>query len=91
MRKTPPTAAELTKAKRQLRSSFVFGLQTNNGRAIQLGEFESHWGDARLLSHELSQYLAVTPEAVQQAAARYLTPERRSLVEVLPAAKGGKP
>lgn len=91
LRKTPPTVAELDKAKRQLRSSFVFGLQTNNGRAIQLGEFESYWGDARLLSHELSQYLAVTPEAVQKAAARYLTPERRSLVEVLPAAKGAKP
>ena len=91
LRKAPPSKAELDKAKRQLRSSFVFGLQTNNGRAIQLGEFESYWGDARLLSHELSQYLAVTPEAIQKAAARYLTPERRSLVEVLPAAKGGKP
>jgi zinc protease len=90
-RTAPPSAAELEKAKRQLRASFVFGLQTNNGRAIQLGEFESYWGDARLLSHELSQYLAITPEAVQRAAARYLTPERRSLVEVLPAAKGGKP
>jgi predicted Zn-dependent peptidase len=91
LRKAPPTVQELDKAKRQLRSSFVFGLQTNNGRAIQLGEFESYWGDARLLSHELSQYLAVTPEAVQKAAARYLTAERRSLVEVLPTAKGGKP
>ena len=91
LRSTPPSAAELEKAKRQLRSSFVFGLQTNNGRAIQLGEFESYWGDARLLAHELSQYLAVTPEAIQRAAARYLTPERRSLVEVLPAAKAGKP
>jgi zinc protease len=91
LRKTKPSAAELEKAKKRLRSSFVFGLQTNNGRAIQLGEFESYWGDARLLAHELSQYLAVTPEDVQRAAARYLTPERRSLVEVLPAAKGGKP
>ena len=91
LRAVPPAPAELEKAKRQLRSSFVFGLQTNNGRAIQLGEFESYWGDARLLAHELSHYLAVTPEAVQQAALRYLTPERRSLVEVLPAAKGGKP
>jgi predicted Zn-dependent peptidase len=91
LRKTPPTVAELEKAKRQLRSAFVFGLQTNMGRAIQLGEFESYWGDARGLSHELSQYLAVTPEAVQQAVARYLTPERRSLVEVLPASKGDKP
>ncbi len=91
LRKTPPSAAELERAKRKLRTSFVFGLQTNLGRATHLGEYESYWGDARGLSHELSQYLAVTPEAVQQAAARYLTTERRSLVEVLPAAKGGKP
>ena len=91
LQKTPPSAAELDKAKRQLRASFVFGLQTNNGRAIQLGEFEASYGDARLLSRELAQYLAVTPEAIPQAAARYLTPERRSLVEVLPASKAGKP
>ena len=90
LRKNPPKSAELEKAKRRLRSSFVFGLQTNLGRAMQLGEFETFWGDARLLAHELGQYLAVTPEAVQQAAAHYLTPERRSLVEVLPSAKGAK-
>src|SRR6187431_2576578 len=90
LQKTPPSLAELEKARRQLRASFVFGLQTNNGRAIQLGEFEASYSDARLLARELSQYLAVTPEAVQQAAARYLTQERRSLVEVLPAAKAEK-
>jgi len=91
LQKAPPSAAELEKAKRQLRESFVFGLQTNNGRAIQLGEFEANYSDARLLARELSQYLAVTPEAIQQAAARYLTTERRSLVEVLPAGKTAKP
>ncbi len=91
LRKTPPSLAELEKAKRQLRAMFVFGLQTNNGRAIQLGEFEASYSDARLLARELSQYLAVTPEAIQRAAARYLTPERRSLVEILPAAKAGNP
>ncbi len=88
LRKTVPSAAELDKAKRQMRSSFVFGLQTNQGRAVQLGEFESYFGDARLLANELSQYLAVSAEAVQRAAAKYLTPERRSLVEVLPATDG---
>jgi predicted Zn-dependent peptidase len=91
LQKTPPSAAELEKAKRQLRAGFVFGLQTNNGRAIQLGEFEASYSDARLLARELSQYLAVTPEAVQQAAARYLTAERRSLVEVLPTGRPAKP
>jgi predicted Zn-dependent peptidase len=90
LRNTPPTAQELDKAKRQLRASFVLGLQTNMGRAIQLGEFETNFGDARLLPHERSRYLAVTPKNVQDAARHWLTPERRSLVEILPAAKGGK-
>jgi predicted Zn-dependent peptidase len=90
LRDTPPTEQELEKAKRQLRASFVFGLQTNMGRAIQLGEFETNFGDARLLAHELARYLAVTPKDVQAAAQRWLTPERASRVEILPTAKGDK-
>ncbi|MEO7032927.1 MAG: pitrilysin family protein [Polyangiaceae bacterium] len=89
--RTPPSAAELDKAKRQFRTGFVFGLQTNLGRATQLGEFESLWGDSRALADELPRYLSVTPQALQKAVARYLSPERRSLVEVLPAPQGSKP
>ncbi len=83
---TAPPAAELDKAKRQLRQRFVFGLQTNLGRATALGETEANFGDASLLASELSRYLAVTPEDVRKAVQRYLRPERRSLVEVLPRA-----
>jgi zinc protease len=90
LRDAPPTAQELDKAKRQLRASFVFGLQTNMGRSIQLGEFETNFGDARLLAHELARYLTVTPKDVQDAARRWLTPDRASRVEILPAAKAGK-
>jgi predicted Zn-dependent peptidase len=60
------------------------------GRAIQLGEFETNFGDARLLAHELARYLAVTPKDVQDAARHWLTPDRASRVEILPAAKAGK-
>jgi predicted Zn-dependent peptidase len=91
LREVPPTPAELEKAKRQLRASFVFGLQTNMGRANQLGEFESYWGDARALANELPRYLAVKPEDIQQAAAHWLTPARRSVVEVLPVTKESNP
>jgi zinc protease len=84
----PPSLAELEKAQRQLRQRFVFGLQTNLSRAIELGEFESLWGDARQLPDELVRYLEVTPQAVQQAARRYLKRERRSLVEIMPARTG---
>ena len=83
--KTPVLEPELAKVKRRIRSSFVFGLQTTKSRATRLGEFESYFGDARLLGSELGQYLAVTPEAIQQAVKKYLGAERRQLIEVLPA------
>jgi predicted Zn-dependent peptidase len=82
--KAPPSAAELAKVKRRVRSSFVFGLQTNLSRATQLGPFESYFGDARLLARELSHYQAVTADDIQKAVKKYLGPERRQLVEVLP-------
>jgi predicted Zn-dependent peptidase len=89
--KKPAPAAELAKVKRRIRSSFVFGLQTNLSRATRLGEYESYFGDARLLARELAQYQAVTAEQIQQAVKKYLGPERRQLVEVLPAETAATP
>jgi predicted Zn-dependent peptidase len=86
--KTAPPAEELEKVKRRIRSSFVFGLQTNLNRAVRLGEYESYYGDARLLARELPNYLAVSGGAVQNAVLRYLGRERRQVVEVLPADSG---
>jgi zinc protease len=83
--KQPAPAAELAKVKRRVRSAFVFGLQTNLSRATRLGEYESYFGDARLLARELALYQAVTAEQIQAAVKKYLGPERRQLVEVLPA------
>jgi zinc protease len=83
--KAPASAAELAKVKRRIRSAFVFGLQTNMSRATRLGEYESHFGDARLLARELSQYQAVTAEQIQQAVKKYLGAQRRQIIEVLPA------
>jgi zinc protease len=83
--KQPAPAAELAKIKRRVRSAFVFGLQTNLSRATRLGEYESYFGDARLLARELGHYQAVTAEDIQKAVKKYLGPERRQVVEVLPA------
>jgi predicted Zn-dependent peptidase len=87
LRTTPPTEAELERAKQRVRTGMLFGIQTNLDRAIALGEFEALYGDASLLPQELERYLAVRPEDVRRAAARYLVPAHRSLVEVVP---GGK-
>ncbi len=89
LRRQPPTAAELSRAKQRVKASFVFGLQTTLSRAVALGEDELFLGDARLFARELSHYLDVKAEDVRAAAERYLAPERRVVVEVMP--KGGTP
>jgi len=89
--KTAPSAAELERVKRRLRASFVFGLQTNLRRAVELGEYELYWGDARGISRELEHYMAITPQDVQRVAAKYLTQGNRVVLEIAPpAAEGAK-
>jgi predicted Zn-dependent peptidase len=89
--KTPMSAAELERVKRRVRSSFVFGLETTLRRAVELGEFEVFWGDARGIASELDHYLAVSADDVQKAAAKYLGKERRVVIEVAPASKAPNP
>ncbi|MGC4090498.1 MAG: pitrilysin family protein [Polyangiaceae bacterium] len=93
LRKTPPTAEELARVKARLKHDFVFGLQSNARRAIRLGEYEVFFGDARLLTRELSLYLAVTAEDIRRVSNEYLKPEKRFAVEVRPAPRsaGGAP
>lgn len=79
------TARELEKVQNRLRSAFVFGLQSNLNRAMNLAEFELYWGDARLLKSELDHYLAVELDDVKRVAGTYLVTNRRTVLDVLPA------
>lgn len=87
VRKKPPSEAELKRLKTRLRSGFVFGLESSLSRAMELGEYELLWGDARGIAHELAHYDAVTPKDMQAAAARYLDDARRVVVEITPKPK----
>ena len=82
--RTGPKADELERAKNRLRSAFIFGLQSNDARAISLGEFEAIWGDARLLTRELDGYLAVTADDVKRTVAQHLIQAKRNVVLVAP-------
>ncbi|MDX2055938.1 MAG: pitrilysin family protein [Polyangiaceae bacterium] len=90
LQKSGPTANELARAVNRLRTQFIFGLQPNGQRAIRLGEYESIWGDAKILTRELEGYLKVTPADVQRAAAQMLIREKRTVVDVVPARKASK-
>jgi predicted Zn-dependent peptidase len=87
----PPSAAEMTRARRRLETAFTLGLAWNRDRAIELGKYEIYHGDARLIGRELERLAQVTAEDVQKAAARYLAPARKSVVETRPAGAPGAP
>lgn len=80
--KRGPTDAEMLKVRNRTEAAFLFGLQSNLQRAIRLGQYETFFGDARLLNQEPGRYLAVTKDDIQRAVAQYLTQNRRTLVEV---------
>lgn len=79
------SARDLEKAKNQIRSAFVFGLQSNLARAMHLAEFELYWGDANLIRGELARYLAVSSEDIKRVASQYLNKDKSMILDVLPA------
>jgi zinc protease len=83
-------ARELEKAKNRIRSAFVFGLESNLQRSMNLAEFELYFGDAELLNQEAERYLAVTAEDVKRVAKQYFAPSGRTVLDVIPA-KGAAP
>jgi zinc protease len=83
------TPAELEKAMNQRRASEVAARLTLSGRAAELQRHQLYWGQAMRANSELERYGDVTPEDVLRVARRYLIPENRAVVLVLPAGLGG--
>jgi len=81
-----PTDAEMTKVRARIQAQFLLGLQSNFARAQKLAELELYRGDASLLNGELDRYLAVTKDDIKRVVAKYLTANRRNIVEVKPGA-----
>ena len=81
------TPRELEKAKNRVSAAFVFGLQSNMARAMQLAQFELYWGDANLLMLELDHYLSVSREDIQRVAKEYFGADNRTVLDVLPGSR----
>ena len=94
VRGTAVTPVELDKAKNQLAAGFIFGLQTVDGIAQELGQFQYVHGDWREFLKGANRYLAVTAEDVRRVAAKYLVDTNLTLVTLQPKAApkpAGKP
>ena len=75
---------ELAKAKNQSRMDLLRQLKTSAGKAEQLGMAAIYFGAPEKLFDLPGVFDAVTAEDVRSAAARYLVPDNRSVVHLVP-------
>jgi len=80
----------LQKAKNIRTTTEVKALKTNGGKAEQLGLFETYFGAYTKLFTVLKSYEAMTKADLQKAAARYLRPDNRTVVTLVPAEADGE-
>jgi predicted Zn-dependent peptidase len=80
-------ADEMARVRTYIRSSSIVQMQSALGRARLLAQYEVFDGNANLINSELETFLAVTPAQIQAVAKKYLTPEKRSVLEIVPAPK----
>jgi len=76
---------ELERVRTFLRAARIKELQSTLTRATLLAQYEMFDGKPELITSELDNFLAVTPEQMQAAAKKYLIPERRVVLEIVPA------
>ncbi len=76
---------ELERARTLLRSDQITSLQSSLHRAQLLGRYEILDGKPELINTNLDNFLAVTSAEIQSVAKNYLTPEHRTVLQILPA------
>lgn len=89
-RKGEVSGAELAKARNQRAAQFIYGLESVDGIASQLGTAQYVEGDWRRFLDEGTRLLAVTAADIQRVAARYLVDGNLTVVSVRPPAEAAK-
>ena len=85
------TERELEKARNQMETNLIFGLQTNFVRGIRLGFSLARTGDPLGFVKNLEKYRHATADDIQKVAKKYFTPENRTIVKLLPKGNSDKP
>jgi predicted Zn-dependent peptidase len=86
LRTSGPSAAEMEKLQNSLCNDVIRGRQSTMYRAQRMAEYALYDGDPTLFDSELDQYLAITPEQIRSAVARYLDVENRVVLDIVPGA-----
>jgi zinc protease len=83
LRTEPAGAAELEKAKNKLLTSILRQRETNEGRAMTLGDAAVLLGEPERVNTEVERLAKVTAEDVQRAARAFLTDSNRVVIHYL--------
>lgn len=87
LRQEGPGADELARVVASWEASTLSGLQSLQTVADTLQYYDFHLGEPDRLSWDLDRYRKATVTAVRDAARRYLTPDRRLVLRVVPRGK----
>jgi zinc protease len=82
-----PTDDEIERGRVQAESQLMFRLQTVGGfggKSDQLNAYNVFLGDPAYFDRDLRRYSAVTAVALRDSVARYLTPDRRVTLSIVP-------
>ncbi len=79
---TKVTEEELTKVKNKIEAYVTFGEVNVLNRAMNLAYFDM-LGNAAGVNHEIEKYMAVTPDSLQQAAARIFDKNKSNTIKYL--------
>ena len=82
------TEDEIRFAVRQLTVQMVDGVLTSHGLGTLIGTVMTIFGDPKRYATDLSKYLAVTSEDVKRVANKYLYPNNRTVVTLVPTPSG---
>ncbi len=76
IKKVPPTADELARARNTIESQTIYGLQTVLGKGGQISTFAGYLGTPNYFQADLDRYAKVTPADIQRVANAYLGSNR---------------
>jgi len=86
LREQGPSAAEVARAKRQIETAMLTGLEQlgGDGLADQLNHYNQFTGDPGYLAQDIAALRRITPADVQRAAQTWLQPKHRVIVAAVP-------
>jgi zinc protease len=86
LRATPPSQAEVERARAHLLSSLIFGMERVTARANAFNEYNQMTGDPGYFERDIAAHQAVQPKDVSAAAAQWLPASARIVTLVTPTA-----